>query len=43
MRVCSFNSVTDDFCTTQKNAFGDPNDFAKKGGLKVAGAPSRDT
>ena len=30
-----FNSVTDNFCSTQKNAFSDPNDFAAKGGLQV--------
>jgi len=34
----AFNSVTDNFCSTQKNAFGDPNDFATKGGLQKMGA-----
>ena len=35
LKHCRFNSVSDNFCSTQKNAFGDPNDFAAKGGLKV--------
>ena len=32
-----FNSVTDDFCNTQKQAFGDPNDYEKRGGHKAMG------
>jgi len=31
------NSLTDDLCKAQKSAFGDPNDFAAKGGLKQMG------
>mmetsp|Transcript_96589 Transcript_96589/g.144585 ORF Transcript_96589/g.144585 Transcript_96589/m.144585 type:complete len:482 (+) Transcript_96589:79-1524(+) len=31
------DSVTDGFCTAQKNAFGDRNDFAVKGGLQKMG------
>eukprot|EP00405_Crypthecodinium_cohnii_P010716 CAMPEP_0206443236 /NCGR_PEP_ID=MMETSP0324_2-20121206/14257_1 /ASSEMBLY_ACC=CAM_ASM_000836 /TAXON_ID=2866 /ORGANISM="Crypthecodinium cohnii, Strain Seligo" /LENGTH=472 /DNA_ID=CAMNT_0053911151 /DNA_START=61 /DNA_END=1479 /DNA_ORIENTATION=- len=31
------NSITDDFCSVQKNMFGDTNDFARKGGLKQMG------
>mmetsp|Transcript_52811 Transcript_52811/g.136372 ORF Transcript_52811/g.136372 Transcript_52811/m.136372 type:complete len:470 (+) Transcript_52811:71-1480(+) len=31
------DSVTDSFCAAQKNAFGDINDFAAKGGLKKMG------
>jgi len=31
------NSVTDQFCEEQKAAFGDTDDFAKKGGLKTMG------
>mmetsp|Transcript_123893 Transcript_123893/g.264087 ORF Transcript_123893/g.264087 Transcript_123893/m.264087 type:complete len:688 (+) Transcript_123893:61-2124(+) len=31
------NSITDEFCAAQKKAFGDPNDFAKKGGLRSVG------
>merc|ERR1712113_399761 len=31
------NSVTDTFCSAQKAAFGDPDDFSKKGGLKAMG------
>jgi len=31
------NSVTDQFCTDQKAAFGDTDDFSKKGGLKTMG------
>jgi len=31
------NSVTDDFCHAQKDKFGDPNDFAAKGGMKAMG------
>lgn len=31
------NSITDDFCTAQKTAFGDTNDFSSKGGLAVMG------
>lgn len=34
----SYNSVTDNFCNSQKQAFGDPNDFEKRGGLKQMGA-----
>ena len=32
-----FNSVTDDFCNAQKQAFGDSNDYEKRGGNKVMG------
>ena len=32
-----FNSITDDFCNTQKQAFGDPNDYEKRGGHKAMG------
>jgi len=32
------DSVTDDFCKKQKDAFGDINDFARKGALKEMGA-----
>jgi len=31
------NSVTDDLCAAQKTAFGDINDFERKGGLKTMG------
>merc|ERR1719401_744358 len=33
----SGDSITEEFCVSQKRAFGDPNDFAKKGGLKAMG------
>lgn len=33
----SGNSITDTFCAAGKTAFGDTNDFAKKGGLKKMG------
>jgi len=33
----SGNSVTDSFCSAQKSAFGDADDFTKKGGLKAMG------
>ena len=33
----SYNSITDNFCNAQKQAFGDPNDFEKRGGTKVMG------
>ena len=33
----SYNSITDDFCNAQKQAFGDPNDYEKRGGNKVMG------
>jgi len=33
----SGNSVTDSFCSAQKSAFNDPDDFTKKGGLKAMG------
>ena len=32
-----FNSITDNFCNAQKQAFGDPNDYEKRGGNKVMG------
>lgn len=32
------NSLTKDYCTAQKSVFGDPDDFAKKGGLAQMGA-----
>lgn len=32
-----YNSLTDEFCTNEKNLFGDNNDFSKKGGLKAMG------
>lgn len=35
------NSVSDAFCGAQKTAFGDPNDFGKKGGLKAIGEALR--
>ena len=31
----NYNSVTDAFCNAQKQEFGDPNDFEKRGGLKA--------
>ena len=31
----TFDSVTDDFCNAQKSAFGDPNDYEKRGGHKT--------
>jgi len=31
------NSITDEFCNEMKTAFGDINDFKKKGGLKAMG------
>merc|ERR1719189_2106977 len=31
------NAITDDFCDAQKEAFGDPNEHKKKGGLKAMG------
>ena len=31
----SYNSISDGFCNAQKQAFGDPNDFEKRGGLKA--------
>jgi cellulose 1,4-beta-cellobiosidase len=33
----SFNSITDDFCDTEKTAFGDVNAFSQNGGLKEMG------
>ena len=33
----TFNSITDDFCNKQKAAFGDPNDYEKRGGNKAMG------
>ena len=33
----SYNSITDDFCNAQKQAFGDPNDYEKRGGNKAMG------
>ena len=33
----NYNSITDNFCNAQKQAFGDPNDFEKRGGLKNMG------
>jgi len=33
----NFNSLSDGMCKTQKGVFGDPNDFANKGGMKSAG------
>jgi len=35
--VKATNSVSNDFCTATKTAFGDKNDFSAKGGLKVMG------
>merc|ERR1711972_1045154 len=32
------NSITDDFCSKQKDKFGDLNDFAAKGALREMGA-----
>ena len=32
-----YNAVTDDFCNAQKQAFGDSNDYEKRGGNKVMG------
>ena len=32
-----YNSITDDFCNAQKQAFGDPNDYEKRGGHKTMG------
>ncbi len=33
----AYDSITDDFCNDQKEAFGDTNSFEKLGGLKVMG------
>lgn len=33
----TFDSVSDSFCAAQKDAFGDPNQFAAKGGMKAMG------
>ena len=33
-----YNSVTDDFCNAQKQEFGDPNDYEKRGGHKSMSA-----
>ncbi|KAJ8515059.1 hypothetical protein ONZ45_g7490 [Pleurotus djamor] len=33
----ALDSITDDFCTQQKTAFGDTNSFAQHGGLKAMG------
>ncbi|KAK1216979.1 hypothetical protein PQX77_020383 [Marasmius sp. AFHP31] len=33
----SFDSITDDFCNAQKQAFGDTNSFEDRGGLSVMG------
>lgn len=33
----AYNSVTDDFCNAQKQEFGDPNDYEKRGGHKALG------
>ena len=33
----SYDSVTDQFCSEQKKETGNPNDFAKRGGLKQMG------
>ncbi|KAI5782026.1 cellulose 1,4-beta-cellobiosidase precursor [Peziza echinospora] len=33
----SGNSISDTYCAAQKTAFGDNNDYAKKGGLKAMG------
>ncbi|KAI9647827.1 Exoglucanase 1 [Ciborinia camelliae] len=33
----SGNSITDDFCTAQKNAFGDTDYFSQKGGMAAMG------
>jgi len=35
--VAPYTSITDAFCTATKNAFGDRQDFAAKGGLKAHG------
>ena len=33
----TFDSITDDFCSAQKNIFADPNTFKKNGALKSMG------
>jgi len=33
----TFSSITDDFCDTEKEEFGDVNSFSKNGGLKAMG------
>ncbi|KAJ8075074.1 hypothetical protein PM082_019401 [Marasmius tenuissimus] len=33
----TFDSITDDFCTAQKTAFGDTNSFAARGGISAMG------
>ena len=33
----TFNSISDNFCSAQKQEFGDPNDFQKRGGNKAMG------
>ena len=37
VRGRKYNSVTDDFCSAQKQEFGDQNDYEKKGGHKTMG------
>ena len=32
------NDISDSFCAAQKTAFGDPNEFAVKGGMATMGA-----
>ena len=33
----TYDSITDNFCATQKSVFGDTDDFSAKGGLKNMG------
>jgi cellulose 1,4-beta-cellobiosidase len=33
----TYNSISDNFCNAQKQAFGDPNDYEKRGGNKAMG------
>ena len=35
------DSITDEFCLQTKVAFGDPDDFGEKGGLKAMGESLR--
>ena len=37
-----FDSITDEMCSSVKGAFGDTNDFAKKGGVKAMGDAMED-
>ena len=36
--LTQYNSISDDFCTAQKQVFGDTDDFATKGGIAQMGS-----